>query len=153
MRMIDGIRHGFTLIELVVVVMILGILAAVAAPHLSGALQLAMDNGVKQTLSVIRAAIDQFEAQHNGTLPGADGNEATFKADLADYLRGNDFPACPVGEAKNNSVRLVAGSGTYAAGISATASTNSWVYEYQSGEFHVNSTTTSNDGVTTYDQF
>ena len=33
-----------------------------------------------------------------GALPGADGNQATFKADIDPYLRGNaNFPTCPVG--------------------------------------------------------
>lgn len=133
--------------------MILGILAAIAAPRMLGASQQAVDGGVKQSLSVVRNAIDQFSAEHPGMLPGADSDEATFKADLAPYLRGLDFPKCPVGAAQNNEVRMLPGSGPIAGNISGTDSLFSWVYLYETGEFHINSAAMSNDGVTTYDQF
>src|SRR5215212_1764230 len=72
---------GFTLIELVVVVMILGILAAVAAPKLLGTSATAADNGLKETLGVVRDAIERYAAENAGKLPGATaGTEAALKA-------------------------------------------------------------------------
>ena len=64
-------HNGFTLVELVVVVMILGILAAVAAPKLLGTSSAAADNGIKQTLAIVRDAIERYAAEHGGDLPPA----------------------------------------------------------------------------------
>jgi general secretion pathway protein G len=146
-------RRGFTLIELVVVVMILGILAAIAVPRILGASQRATDNAARHSLSVIRQAIDEFAAKHNGAFPGADGVDTTFKAELADHLRGTQFPKCQVGEAMNNEVRMFPGTGPMGPSIGQTADTHSWIYQYETGEFHINSTMPTSDGSTTYDQY
>jgi len=121
---------GFTLIELVVVVMILGILAAVAAPKLLGTSSAATDNSLKQTLAVVRDAIERYAAENGGTLPGPD--EATFKSGLADYLRGS-FPICPVAS-KNAQVAMAANDAAFVVG-----GTQSWKYCVEDGRFMVNS--------------
>jgi prepilin-type N-terminal cleavage/methylation domain-containing protein len=144
--------HAFTLVELVVVIMILGILAAIAAPRLLGASNQAFDNAARQSLGVVRNAIDKYTAEHAGAIPGADGLEDTFKTDIKNYLRGQEFPTCPVA-AKNNAVNMVSGSGPIAPSIGGTSTTHSWAYQFQTGDFYINSDALANDGVTTYDKF
>ena len=136
-----------------IVVMIIGIIATIAVPKLLGTTQEATDNGLRQTLSVIRGAIDTYSADHEGELPGADGLELTLKNHLKPYLRGNEFPAGNVGPAKNNAIRMMAGPGPVGTSIGSTDATHSWVYKYETGDFHVNFGQLSADGETTYDEF
>jgi general secretion pathway protein G len=126
-------RQGFTLVELVVVVMILGILAAVAAPKLLGTSGTATDNGLRQTLAVVRDSIERYAAENGGEFPGTDA--VTFKTDLAPYLRGQ-FPSCPVGANKNANVGYGA--------TSTVAGTEGWRFNSSTGEFIVNSAATDN---------
>ena len=51
-----------------------GFLAAVAAPRFLDTSAGATDNGIKQSLGVVRDAIELYAAENGGALPGADGN-------------------------------------------------------------------------------
>src|SRR5215213_2684859 len=135
-------HKGFTLIELVVVVMILGILAAVAAPKLLGTSSTASDNGLKETLAVIRDSIERYAAEHGGALPGTD--EATFKGLLAPYLR--TFPKSPLTNTDTVEIAPVAGT-------TAVTGSKAWVYNKMDGTFIVNSAgATKSDPSVTYNQ-
>jgi general secretion pathway protein G len=137
-------RRGFTLIELVVVIMILGILAAVAAPKFFNTSSTATENGVRQTLSIVRDAIQMYVAQNNGTKPTCTGTGDDFKLLLVPYIRG-EFPVCPVG-AKNAEVTPATGT------VDGDASpTSGWKYYTDSGDFIANTQEVAPGSGTAYD--
>lgn len=130
-------RSGFTLVELVVVILILGILAGVAAPKMFNTSQNATENGLKQTLSIVRDAIELYAAQNGGSPPA----EANLENSLQQYIRG-PFPKCPVGAPSAN-----VAAGTPSAGGSG------WLYDDSTGEFRCANSGLSSDGATAYSDF
>jgi general secretion pathway protein G len=128
------VRRGFTLVELVVVVLVLGIIASVAAPKMFDTASDARNNATVQSLSVVRNAIELHRAQI-GTLPGNAGTEADFKADLVPFLSG-PFPKSQLSAAANNANVGVQVTGT-ALGLGGT---EDWKFDNVSGEFIINTT-------------
>lgn len=64
-------QRGFTLVELLIVVIILAILAAIVIPQFSGATVDAQESSLNSNLNGLRSAIELYKAQHNGQYPGA----------------------------------------------------------------------------------
>lgn len=83
--------RGFTLIEILIVVIILGILAAIVIPQFSNASAEARASSLSSTLSTLRMQIQYYKMQHNDSLPDlTHGWECmTHKTDL----HGNIDPA------------------------------------------------------------
>jgi general secretion pathway protein G len=64
--------RGFTLVEILIVVIILGILAAIVVPQFANASQDARLTNLKTTLANVRNQIEVFKTQHNEAAPGLD---------------------------------------------------------------------------------
>jgi general secretion pathway protein G len=64
-------QHGFTLAELLIVVIILAILAAIVIPQFSSATVDAQESALDSNVNALRSAIDLYRVQHNAKFPGA----------------------------------------------------------------------------------
>lgn len=133
----DRNRSGFTLIEMLIVIIILGILAMVIIPQITVSTEDAKVSTLKTNLTGIRGTIEVYYAQHNMTYPGVatDGanaagtalafvNQLTQFTDAAGvvsgtktttaiygpYIKGGVLPVNPfvTDPAKNNQVSVAA---------------------------------------------
>lgn len=86
-------RRAFSLVELVMVVTILGIVAAIAVPRMTEASTRASANALQATLTNVRKAIDCYYAEHGkypGYVPGTDTPDgARFHQQLLQYTQAD----------------------------------------------------------------
>ncbi|MBT6340262.1 MAG: prepilin-type N-terminal cleavage/methylation domain-containing protein [Desulfobacula sp.] len=84
-----GIK-GFTLIEILIVVMVLGILAMVIVPQITVSTTDAKTSTLETNIAAMRNAIELYAVQHNNIYPGGTGADAAaaataFVAQLTKY--------------------------------------------------------------------
>ena len=68
-------RGGFTLVEILIVVVILGILAAIVVPQFTNASEEAKTSRLMQDLQTVRSQLELYKIQHTGDLPGSTSAE------------------------------------------------------------------------------
>ncbi|MGB9679466.1 MAG: competence type IV pilus major pilin ComGC [Thermoanaerobacteraceae bacterium] len=62
-------ERGFTLIELIVVIAILGVLAAIAVPQFTGTLSNAKEKADDASLKILQDAVNRYYYDNNETYP------------------------------------------------------------------------------------
>ncbi|MDF3129171.1 type II secretion system protein [Kiritimatiellaeota bacterium B1221] len=83
-------KQGFTLVEIMIVVMIIGLLAAIALPSFKKARDEAREKSCINSLRLIEAAKDQY-AIDNDIASGT----VIPNTELQNYMKGETMPTCP----------------------------------------------------------
>lgn len=87
-------RRGFTLVEMLIVLAIIGILAAIAVPSFSKVTESAKRKACQENIRTIETAAKAYAADHGGTYPAKlDDN------DFEPYFDAGSAPTCPFGNA------------------------------------------------------
>ena len=151
MHLVYPFRRAFSLIELVIVVVIIGIIAAIAIPRFSSATQNSQVSSVMGSLKVMTNAAEVYAAEHNGLTPAcaADGSIDSSTANFSARLTGNTaadgtvgmpfgpylraFPTNPYNQ--RNTIRLD--------GAAAGANTDGWRYDSVTHKFQADDSAAS----------
>jgi prepilin-type N-terminal cleavage/methylation domain-containing protein len=129
------IRRGFTLIEILIVVVILGILAAVVVPQFTNASEDANDAAVRSQLQTLRGQIELYRAQQ-----GSDPNLLT--SGWTDLKEGNYLMVDP-----KNPLTASATAGSIAA---AAADGVAWIWKDKSATNTTKGLFAGDDSETSY---
>lgn len=127
----NTVAKGFTLVEILIVVVILGILAAIVVPQFTNAANDARQGNVETQGSTLQNQLELYAAQNNGTYPTV----AQLDDDWAVMIDGNyikDIPVNPFGG--GSGVTAMTATTAAAADTEADASTaTGWIYNATTG--------------------
>lgn len=164
---------GFTLVEVLIVVAIIGILAAIVVPTFQDNAQSAKESAAKDNLRILRNAIEIYTAQHNDTPPGypngnssatphysffliqivASATNASGQAGGAistpDYPFGPYLKTLPENPFNSSTfITVISNSGSFP--VEATGDFG-WIYKPATKEIRLDWPGTDNDGIRYYD--
>jgi len=111
-------QRGFTLVEIILVIIIIGVLAAIIIPKFGGQTDSAKIAKTKANLGSLRSAIRLFQSDNNGTKPAA----------LSDLVPGQIRKLPEEGISDPPSVAVAA----------ANDGSGGWVYDAATGDVSVN---------------
>jgi general secretion pathway protein G len=108
-------RKAFTLVEILIVVVILGILAAIVVPQFTNATQDAQAGNLKAQIKSLQNQIELFNARNNGTYPD-------FATDgWTTMISGNYIKAAPQNPACSDADKTTISAGATGTGSATTA--------------------------------
>ena len=160
-------KNAFTLVEVILVVTILGILAALVLPTFQGHIVTARESTAKDSLRTMRTQIELYKWQHGGTLPGyvngfgaptavlqlqftgtttATGDASSSTVPTDPFLYGPyvmKLPENPFNDLSD--ISYVAEATAFSTAVDGTSS--GWLYKKETGEFRINWTGNDNQGV------
>ena len=130
------VRRGFTLVEILIVVIILGILAAIVIPQFTNASQNARESSLQSTLQTLRSQIQLYKLQHGDTLPNlvTDWTPLTGPTSYGNPAQnyGPYMQAAPINPMNGNAT-VIDGTVSTSSATAPTVSASGFVYDYNSG--------------------
>ncbi len=145
--------EGFTLVEILIVVVIMAVLAAVVVPQFTGSTDDAKKSTAEFNLGSMRSVIQTFRAHHEGVRPDFPANADTIAAltsetDVTGAVDPNGafgpylvtIPENPF--TGKNDVKAVATEGTApVVGDVTAANAGGWIYDKSTGNIWLDSNT------------
>ena len=163
--------RAFTLVEVLIVVAILGILAAVVLPTFQGQTAIARESTAKDSLSTMRTQIEFYKMEHDGVPPGyvngsgapvatlelqftgttaVTGHTSTNKVPSDPFLYGPYIRKLPENPYNNlSNIAYVAEGTAFSDAVDGTSS--GWLYKKETAEFVINWTGADSEGINFYD--
>jgi general secretion pathway protein G len=144
-------KNGFSLIELVIVIVIIGLISAIAVPRLTRGASNAGSAALKGSLAQMRSAIELYRAEHEGSFPTV----ANFESQMTQFsdLAGTSFNASAdiasgkiYGPYLQAIPQLPVGAKKGLTGVAAADGVGvGWIYSDTTGALSANTTLTEKD--------
>jgi prepilin-type N-terminal cleavage/methylation domain-containing protein len=131
-QLMKKVAKGFTLIELMIVVAIIGILAAIAIPKFADLVTKSKEASIKGSLGTIRSAVSIYYSDQEGVYP-ASGSLAIALTSGSRYLQEMPYVQIPQGAYGHSRVNTE---------TTVNADGGNWLYAPGSGQVAVNCTHT-----------
>ena len=94
-------RNGFTLVELMIVVVIIGVLASIAIPNFIAMQRRAKEGGVKTNMHTVQIAVEDFSVLNDSAYPTGAGSTVPDGRTLQQLCPAGVFPANPFTNAQS----------------------------------------------------
>ena len=148
-------KKAFTLVEMLIVVAIIGIMAAIVMPLISDHVQKAKESTAKDSLRAMRGAIGAYAAKNNDVPPGYADNDPTKDNNCGVFQQQMVGPELYFGEMPKNPlngfgmIKHIDDSPNFPA--NPFAGLVGWVYQAESKTIRLNYYGTDSEGVRYFD--